>query len=381
MRWVAALLVCITHIRTPIIDDYSHTQSAGVLMKLFYAIHGFGHSAVMVFFVLSGFLVGGEVLRLCLAGEFSWRDYIIRRVARIYPAFLLALLLTAVLDGLGITYLNATGIYSGELAGPNLSTVFKDRLTTAVFTSNLFMLQEILAPPFGSNGPLWSLSYEWWYYLMFPLAMGLVLTPRTRVAKGIFLALILLSILYFVGLTIAAYALIWLLGLIPAIALKWMPRHVWWPALGIAVTATGARFGVFNDYLPSFVVDSALGVFVMLFIGALGRSEFAVPVSPRINESLASFSYSLYVTHWPVALFTYAFLSSVFGLQLRRVPDAIGMMVYGAVLIETYFVAWCVAAISEMHTQRIRSFLRNLFGEAGETAKPIYTNEVSRSSD
>ena len=39
---------------------------------------------------------------------------------------------------------------------------------------NAFFLQTIVGPTFGSNGPLWSLAYEWWYYVLFPLALGAV---------------------------------------------------------------------------------------------------------------------------------------------------------------------------------------------------------------
>jgi hypothetical protein len=37
---------------------------------------------------------------------------------------------------------------------------------------NAFFLQTIAGPTFGSNGPLWSLAYEWWYYVLFPLVLA-----------------------------------------------------------------------------------------------------------------------------------------------------------------------------------------------------------------
>lgn len=47
---------------------------------------------------------------------------------------------------------------------------------TALF-GNLFMLQDVLTPTRGSNGPLWSLSYEWWYYCLFAFALAAIALP------------------------------------------------------------------------------------------------------------------------------------------------------------------------------------------------------------
>lgn len=125
---MAALLVCITHIRTPLFEDISHLKSSNVVLKTFYGVHGFGHVAVMVFFVLSGFLVGGEIVRSAVNGEFEWGSYLVRRAARIYPAFIAALALTAGLDFIGASYLDIHGIYSGHLTGPRMDPFGASRM-------------------------------------------------------------------------------------------------------------------------------------------------------------------------------------------------------------------------------------------------------------
>src|SRR6185369_2558000 len=71
-----------------------------------------------------------------------------------------ALVLTAALD-----------MARGE--GPNLLVA----LANAVF------LQTIAAPTFGSDAPLWSLAYEFWYYVMFPLLMLVLLGTGSRPAR------------------------------------------------------------------------------------------------------------------------------------------------------------------------------------------------------
>jgi peptidoglycan/LPS O-acetylase OafA/YrhL len=59
LRWISALTVLVWHLVVFLFVPYSQLQSPGVLLKMFYWATGFGHQAVLVFFVLSGFLVGG----------------------------------------------------------------------------------------------------------------------------------------------------------------------------------------------------------------------------------------------------------------------------------------------------------------------------------
>jgi len=62
LRWVSAFLVVIGHLRSFIFINYAGVEQQNLLVKLFYYITGFGHQAVMVFFIISGYLVGGGLL-------------------------------------------------------------------------------------------------------------------------------------------------------------------------------------------------------------------------------------------------------------------------------------------------------------------------------
>jgi peptidoglycan/LPS O-acetylase OafA/YrhL len=115
------------------------------------AIFRFGPEAVIVFFVLSGFVIKYTFER---SADKSFKYYFIRRFIRLYiPLFFIFLL------GYGIKC-----YHEGLLADPEWKTLL----------GNIFMLQDVIsqkpnviAPAYMGNGVLWSLSYEWWFYMLY----------------------------------------------------------------------------------------------------------------------------------------------------------------------------------------------------------------------
>lgn len=59
IRGCSALLVCMGHLRNAILVDYAELIHPSIAIKAIYFITSFGHQAVMIFFVLSGYFVGG----------------------------------------------------------------------------------------------------------------------------------------------------------------------------------------------------------------------------------------------------------------------------------------------------------------------------------
>jgi peptidoglycan/LPS O-acetylase OafA/YrhL len=165
----------------------------------------------MIFFVLSGFLVGGSVLRGRMDGTWSWSLYATNRLTRLWVVLIPALLLGAIWDHCGIHLFGTSGIYGG-VARANVGIfAVLPRLSGSVMVGNALFLQGILTPTFGSNGPLWSLSYEFWYYVLFPLmvlAVPLDKFSSSMVLRGV----ASLAVVFFIGETISLYFLIWFLG-------------------------------------------------------------------------------------------------------------------------------------------------------------------------
>src|SRR6266436_9495246 len=83
IRAVAACVVMIGHLRTLFFVDFGHLSHGYWPLEALYFFTGFGHQAVIVFFVLSGFLISSTVIRSHGLGKWSWRDYAINRATRL----------------------------------------------------------------------------------------------------------------------------------------------------------------------------------------------------------------------------------------------------------------------------------------------------------
>src|SRR6266851_274573 len=102
LRGIAAFAVFFGHARSLFLVDYKDVENKGPGVQAFYLVTGFGHQAVMLFFVLSGFFIGGNVLHLMLSGKWSWTSYLISRFTRLYVVLLPGLLATLLCDVAGI---------------------------------------------------------------------------------------------------------------------------------------------------------------------------------------------------------------------------------------------------------------------------------------
>lgn len=59
MRWISAVLVFFHHYRNHLFVSYDLLEKKTIFAKIFYFITLLGHEAVIIFFILSGFFVGG----------------------------------------------------------------------------------------------------------------------------------------------------------------------------------------------------------------------------------------------------------------------------------------------------------------------------------
>lgn len=233
LRGAAALLVFWSHVRALFFVPYGSVLHPNVLIKAIYFLDGFGHSSVMVFFVLSGFLISSSVFRALETGRWSWGWYAQNRLTRLHVVLIPALLLCGFWDHLGMHLFGLNGVYGNSRHYENILPGNIGSLSSAAnLFGNLLFLQTISVPPFGSDAPLWSLSFEFWYYLLFPLCL-FVLSRRLPGRARLACALAAVAVAALVGRDILSYYPIWLMGT----ALCLLPAS----RTAVALSARGAR--------------------------------------------------------------------------------------------------------------------------------------------
>lgn len=144
VRFSAAMVVFLTH------AGYELFTSGWLL-----PVGRYGHDAVVIFFVLSGFVIAYVVENK----ESTPEAFFVARLARLWSVVIPALGLTLMLD------------YVGSRADYILYAESSFRTDVPIWRlfANLFFINEIWftsVRPF-SNGPFWSIGYEFWYYIAF----------------------------------------------------------------------------------------------------------------------------------------------------------------------------------------------------------------------
>ena len=183
VRFVAAFMVFVSH-------TVRREWTGGFLWQL----GPLGKVAVVIFFVLSGFVIGYAAHER----ENNGQIYAASRLARIYSVAIPALILTFVLDmagrGLGLS------TYNDITAGYPWAHVPWWLLNGALFLNQVWYMQADI----GSNGPYWSMGYEVPYYFVFGIAFY-ARGPWRWIGAGLVLLL--------TGPNVAALFPMWLIGL------------------------------------------------------------------------------------------------------------------------------------------------------------------------
>ena len=368
LRWVAALLVCTTHLRALVFFHYQPELHPSAAAKLFYFMHGFGHEAVIIFFVLSGYLVGGETLRQLHRGEFDVWIYTLRRFTRLYPVYFAALLLGLVLDHAATRHLAGSGLYGILEDIPLVSYDVVSRLGNDTLLGNLLFCQGVLVPTYGSNVPLWSLANEAWYYALFPLLMVPLFAPIRPLGRISGLVLLALGA-WFVRGQILLYFSVWLLGVLMHYPNRPLLRRAW-PSLTCTLALMIALRTHQLDKVPALISDLGIAITLAFGLSSLSFADGASFPGAALHQRLAGFSYSLYLTHWPLGLFAFALCQHLSGHNLRSTLSARSLLIYILLLLFVYGCAWSLAYFTEHRTADLRKWLGSRLGLARAPVPP-----------
>jgi peptidoglycan/LPS O-acetylase OafA/YrhL len=362
IRGLAAWAVMFGHLRAIFFVDASQLGNRSLPLELIYFLTGFGNEAVLVFFVLSGFLISSAIFSRRASETWSWRDYAIDRSSRLYVVLIPGLLLGLLWDKVGSSIFASTGTYSHPLERFGL-TVVQARLGIGTFLGNMFFLQTIVCPTYGSNGPLWSLANEFWYYVLFPLALAAGLSWKQRsLRQAVPLTISALCVAAFVRQAILWGFLVWLSGTVLVLAYsKWtLSRKAWFVPYALISSAALAVCLVAARTASSAMLGNNLSVgisFSMFLFAVLQINSRAMcSCYSRIARFLAGFSYSLYVLHFPLLLFLRAWL-----VPAQRWEPDLPHLGYGVVIaVAVLGFAWFVSIFTEGKTRIARQWMRNV---------------------
>ncbi len=362
LRGVAAFLVLLEHWRNLLFVDFTEIVTHRVWFVVLYGLSGAGHQSVVSFFVLSGFFIGGTVFRSVERNQWQWSGYLLRRLVRLWIVLLPTLLLCLAWDKLGISLGHSPALYTGHVNNHILANVTQ-QLSPRIFFGNLFFLQTVLTPVFGSDGALWSLAFEFWYYILFPL-LFVALWRTTSFAKRILFAILFVAVAWFVRGPILQDFPMWLAGVVLfKVSPPRFPPRAQRP---IQLAATMAYFSIFFGIsrfhgISSLSSDYVLALVTLLYLWVLlSDREPHQPASPYVlaSREAARFSFTLYAVHAPLLVL----IASLVVADSRWAPTVTHLTAGFAILLGALGFAWALAFVTEFRTDMVRGKIEKMLG-------------------
>jgi peptidoglycan/LPS O-acetylase OafA/YrhL len=281
-----------------------------------------GYLAVQTFFLLSGFVMARNYANSGWNRE-DLVKYGAARLARIYPVYLLSLMVVA-------PFIWATMRKPGHPAAHKATLLADYVFVLQGWTGNLGV---------GWNTPAWSLSCEFFFYLLFPMVFPLMRNVGRRVVAAIMVACIVVPIL----LAHAHVPWSWkpihhfadfVAGIVAARAYEFLSPRMrdkgYW--LYLPATAAGLLLVVYPGIMEGTYGDLNTGLRplnVLALTGlALGGGTLARLLSTRAADYLGKVSYSMYILHVPMLWWYggWSMTASVFGLFY--LPRGVAAVVY-----------------------------------------------------
>lgn len=355
LRGIAALMVMFTHAFELVMSEqfgWNHSETPD-LWRFARASLGNGDFWVWCFFVISGLCIHRSIARELAEGRFAWGRYVMARATRLYPLFLVGLMLAILAWCLGLEF--------GEL---DVSPPWP-QLVASLFNLQLF------TTAFPSFGPSWSLTCEVIYYAAWPMALIMTRGRVSRAATyGLVISALIMAGIFFLwhglhrlehstavnGLwTVCVLApawlagawlggvwgsmnvsrRVWLLGIVSSflvMILEWLLRYKHYPSWGRHFTSWGA--------IPGLV----------LLIAGAGHLRLSMRTSAgAVCRWLGQFSYPCYILHVPLfVLVNYAGDLLLPGLAKSRpalltsleILLVLAVLVFVGPFLERYFMDW-----------------------------------------
>jgi len=302
--------------------------------------------AVVIFFILSGFLISYSLGRKKGNSNYRLPHYFIDRFSRIYVAFIPALFFILITDTLNLKL-------NGDLFR------YSEAFNIKTFISNIFMLQDYpilhFSTSFGSARPLWTLAIEWWIYIL----VGFIFfsLKKDSIKTSTILIIMILSIVPLYNLFGGrghGLTFYWIYGLLAYyiwnsnILKKLSFGQVLASLFTLIIIASVRVMSTMTEYEPYFALFLT-GV-ILFSIEASSRVSFHRSIE-SYSTILSSYSYTLYLIHYSI----YDLLVTYYGKGYKT-------FIFGFVLSNLF--AYILGYFFEQKaTKKVKSTMYNFWGK------------------
>jgi len=338
-----------------------------------------GGVAVLLFFVLSGLLICYSLLNKIENKQYRFRNFLVDRFSRIYSGLVPALLLTSIFVLL-IYFVNhvyfdslCTMQSTPSLLNLGMTLGMLDRFPASLFGLTLPIP---IVTPFGFNGILWTLVVEWWVYMIFGWfvlgSLGFVgKREKNRPYWVLFFAVAALLSLILITLfqEYSSFIIVWFVGALMMLPIsnsgftgKLSSSYARKVLVGLLlVFLVTTLLDLYSIYAWSHqYYDVLLGLLlsICIFLGVLllngknsDRASKLILNKDFVKTASigAGFSYTLFLTHYPIVIFLNG-LNFSFNRYFLIIP----------ILLITNAIAFVIASFTEKKNKQLANVIKKL---------------------
>lgn len=339
IRAIAAILVLLVHVRSEMFETYANlsASSQNIFTQCFFFLCSQGLLAVSVFFILSGFLVGGINIQRCQQSKLSIKKYVLDRTFRIgiplFGAILIIVLINCILE---------------------------QHMPLSVIAGQFIGLQFFIG---DAGGVFWTLSYEIWFYITL-LAIFLIYSRN----KHKFLGCILLTICGCIVTQLYFFCFFTIIAGIIAFRLKdyKLSRRQISLCILLAIisyiitffshSSSGIKLlNILPYQLNSYgwvVLVVMMAILISQVVNRPPQKEFSIKLAKK-GEHLSSFSYSLYLIHYQ-----FIRIWMHYGVKFNEI-NIETISIFIAFCLLCILGAYCFYYVFERNTKSIQTFFVN----------------------
>jgi peptidoglycan/LPS O-acetylase OafA/YrhL len=324
----------------PKMSTLSVEDSANWVILLVKAASSFGREAAIGFVFLSGFFTGhhfDETLnRRNLPGKLYYR------VRRLYPEYFFALVLTLMVDSIGLNifetfYTNQSAFAYNPSTASNIFKIF----------INLLFLEPIVANSLGTNGPLWTVAYLVQFYFFFTAVNTLPINQPKK-----FLMAVGINLLVFTatGNEWCVFFFVWLAGTaFRRYSQQIMNLKIVFPSALAILFFLVARFSHLE--LASLLISTGFGLtFSKMFKFQFGERLYHY----RLIKELSQSAFFIYLVHFPILFCVTAILRETIA------ENQVGLVWFSLVLLIVISLAFGFSSLFQrLQSKVILSHVQN----------------------